>query len=73
MAMAMAMTKYVKNIPQAMTTIVKKIPLFAKKNAKKMPSPTHDNNLWKLHTWLHTLALTEVILFAQIMIKLLPD
>ena len=37
---AMAMTKYVKNIPQAMTTIVKKIPLFA-----KMPSPTHDNNL----------------------------
>ena len=30
---AMAMTKYVKNIPQAMTTIVKKIPLFANKNA----------------------------------------
>ena len=28
---AMAMTKYVKNIPQAMTTIVKNIPLFAKK------------------------------------------
>ena len=68
----MAMTKYVKNIPQAMTTIVKN-PYLQKKMQKKMLSPTHDNNLWKLHTWLHTLALTEVTLFAQIMIKLLPD
>ena len=42
---AMAMTKYVKNIPQAMTIIVKKIPLLAKKCNKKMPSSTHDNNL----------------------------
>ena len=49
---AMAMTKLCEKYSQAMTTLVKKIPLFAKKNAKK------------IHTWLHTLELTEVILFA---------
>ena len=37
---AMVMTKYVKNIPQAMTSIVKKIPLFAKKNQKNAVSYT---------------------------------
>ena len=70
----MAMTKYVKNIPTPWQQCEKDTPI-CKKKYKKMPSPTvtHDNNLWKLHTWLHTLALTEVILFAQIMIKLLPD
>ena len=44
---AMAMTKYIKNIgptPSHDNNCEKDTPI-CQKNAKKMPSPTHDNNL----------------------------